>query len=261
MPIIEELSGASVRECVLEAISREVPVAVVCRIETDWYTLDSRLLALKGDKLYLTCPTAKQGAAPALGVSAQVGLSFKLGHHKHVLNTHVESWLNVQVNGEVAKALCVLLPAAVQRIQRRAFNLVDVPRSRSVLATFWEGDLPATGADIPSDSLTWDGWVTNISAGGFQIRVPAQGARPLEVGDIVCVRIQAGQEYGPVVADVQFRRMEPNERGVASMSFQFVGLSEAGRGQQTLSLLSRIVCDFQRTSGKRKAYEHNLPRA
>ena len=128
----------------------------------------------------------------------------------------------------------------------------DVPRNRSALATFWRGGVGGPPNDLADRSLTWEGWVTNISAGGFQVRTTSQGSLPLEVNDVVGVRIDLGQEYDAILAEAQFRQETCGERGVTLLGFQFVGLNDSSEGRETLRCLGRIVCDFQRLQGRRR---------
>ena len=95
--------------------------------------------------------------------------------------------------------------------------------------------------------------MTNISAGGFQVRTARQRAPQLEAGDVVGVRIELGQEYEPVLADAQLRHEDTDDRGVTLMGFQFVALSQYAEGRDALRRISKIVCGFQRLQGRRRA--------
>jgi hypothetical protein len=258
MPIIEEYSGQAVGECVLAAVVKEVPVTLMCRLGRAWHNLDTRIVLLRDGKLHLQPPVNERQEPVAMPHGLAIGLAFKLGHHKHILNTVVDGVGAVALGGASVSVICCPLPATMQRIQRRAYNRVEIPRSRNVLATFWQGE-NAAGA-MPAAAVTWEGWLTNISAGGFQVRVASQGGPKLEGGDVVCVSIQAGQEYQSVQVEAQFRRQETDQRGVASMGFQFVGLGETEQGRETFARLTQIVCDFQRYAGRRSAYEHDCRR-
>jgi len=267
MPIVQEMSPVQIRHCLQEAVRKQTPVVLTCRTGPRWYSLQSRLLAHDGERLHLACPVAEGQPPPALAKGTAVGLSFKLHHHKHISTVVVDGAGAYRLDGgEVVWALRTRAPQWMQRVQRRAYRRVEVPRSRSVLATFWQGGR-AAAADPPAQrAVTWEGWVTNLSAGGFQVRLPeasgpaealwrARGlsAPVLEAGDIVGVRIDLGQDFEPILADAQFRHQVNDERGVLLLGFQFVGLHESESGRQTLRRIGRIVCDFRRLQGRRRS--------
>lgn len=254
MPIMERLGARQIHECLAETICREAPVVLTCRIGDQWYNCHAKILRQADDKLWLECPTSAQEPVPEIAVGLPIGLSFKLRHHKHVFNAVVEAVGPFRLDdGPELHALCVSKPAGMQRIQRRAYNRVEVPRNRSALATFWWGGLAGSPDEPAARGLTWEGWITNISAGGFQVRTAGQGSPALEVADLVGVRIDLGQDFETVLADAQFRQESRDERGMTLMGFQFVGLNESAEGRETLRRIGKIVCEFQRLQGRRHA--------
>jgi len=247
MPIIQELSRKQLDASLSEAVRRRVPVAVTCRVRDNWCNLRSQILRAGADRLWLAYP-ARDGEPPvAMDGGFRLGVAFKIKHHKHIFNAVVVSVGEVRCpSGPTTVAgVCVERPGQMQRVQRRAYYRVEVPRSRSILATFWLG-----GQHVQAGS-TWEGWITDLSAGGFQVRLTNHGAADLEVGDVVGVRIDLGQEYEPVVADAQFRHQTTDERGVVHMGFQFVGLNESAHGRRMLLRIGTVVCQFQRRGGRR----------
>ena len=257
MPIVQELSRKQMREALTEAVAREVPVSLSSRIDGQWLTLHTQVLRCDSQGLVLACPpsppdpaaspTGAGEASPALAEAAEVCLSFKIKHYKHVANTTIEAHCRIESSdGQSVACLRVCPPQRMQRIQRRAYQRVDVPRSRSILATFWHGESSAGEAPPARPALSWEGWVENISAGGFQTRLAGHGAPPMEEGEIVAVQIQLGQEFRPVTADARFRHQVGDQRGVVHQGFQFVGLNETDQGREIIRRIGQIVCEFQR---------------
>jgi len=245
MTIVQQLSVRQIHECLDEAVRREVPVCLTCRTGTQWHNLHTRILHSTPEAVWLEYPAA-DGPVPEITQGIEVGLSFKLKHHKHIFNATVQAVEELGLAGAAAvRAIGVAAPQRLQRVQRRAYHRVDVPRNRSVLATFWSGGLPAATGEGGAP-LNWEGWVTNISAGGFQVRIGGQNAPDFEVGDLVGVRIDLGQEYKEVLADARFRQQHMDERGVTYQGFQFVGLNETSQGREMLRRIAVIVCEFQR---------------
>ncbi len=258
MPIIQELAHERIIEALQEAHRREAPVALTCRVGATWHSLRSRILSIVGDNVYLEQPEAAEDRAPALGVGQAVGLSFKIKHHKHIFTAQIEEFTNTAGDTDpVAAAMRISVPQRMQRVQRRAYFRVDVPRNRSVLATFWEGGLGGAPGGEDSPAPSWEGWLTNVSAGGFQVRLTSRIAPQLDMGDVVGVRIEMGQEFKTIQADAQFRHEIHDDDGVVMLGFQFVGLGHSRAGRETLRRIGRIVCEFQRLAGRRSARDHD----
>lgn len=247
MPVIQELNERQIQECLSELTQRSSPIIINCQLSDRWFTLHSKVLQHGPDQMWLDYPLSTE-CHVSLEVAQPISLSFKVRHHKHVFNTIIEAVGKFSVQGGPRmEAICIATPHCMQRIQRRAYNRVDVPRSRSVLATFWlggHGNSPQGPAQAAL--LTWEGWVTNLSAGGFQVRAPRHAAPAMEEGDLSGVKLEIGPEYGPIAADVQLRHQAEDGKGGILLGYQFVGLNESEEGRHTLEVLGRVVADFQR---------------
>ena len=252
MSIIQEVGLSQIEQYLCEAIRRQVPVSLTYRVGRTWVNCHSKILKQADDKLWLEQPASD--SHPEIKRGLPVGLSFKIKHHKHIFNTVVAAAGQFRFDELPAvRALCIPCPREMQRVQRRAYNRVEVPRNRSVLATFWRSGLGHPPENARNACLTWEGWVTNISAGGFQVRTASQGGPSLEEGDVAGVRIDFGQGYEPVLAEAQLRHQSTDDRGVTMVGFQFIGLNETAAGRQTLRQIGRIVCEFQRLRGRRRS--------
>jgi len=248
MALLQELSRGQIRQGLSEALRRNTPVNVTCRVDGRWHSLRSRLLALTPDAVWLARPVGRDADGVEVHAGMELGFSFKLKHHKHIFNLPVDAAGEYgTAAGEAIGAIRVVVPPRMQRVQRRAYLRAEVPRNRSILATFRLG-----GSD-GDNGPTWEGWVTDISAGGFQVRLAHHGAPEMDLGDPVGVAIVAGQEFAPIEAAAQFRQTHVDERGVIHHGFQFVGLNESARGRRTLQRIGQIVCDFQRFGDRRTA--------
>lgn len=252
MSLIQELSDSHITASFDEAVSRGTPLNVSCCASGNWHALRSRFLAVSGQWLWLDYPTTRDADAMDVTVGMDLGVSFKLKHHKHICNVTVETVAEyTNGEGETFPAVRVGRPERMQRVQRRAYQRADVPRNRSVLATFSLG-APANRAANAAN--IWEGWVTNISAGGFEVRLSHHGAPDMEMGDLAYVSIMLGQEFKPIEVCAQFRQGHVDERGITHHGFQFVGLNETAQGRRMLLRIGQVVCDFNRhRSGRRRS--------
>jgi len=246
MALIEELTKQQIETYLDETIRREIPVNMSFRVKNRWYNLRTRIIKRDKKRLWLEYPTDKD-RPEKIDVGLALGLAFKLGRHKHIFTATIQNLCNVHTSDtDTLRLICIPIPSRVQRVQRRAFIRVAVPSSRSILVTFWLG-----GKDA-NQLVRWEGWMTNISAGGFQLRMPSRSAPDLTIDDIVGVRIEIGQDYEPILVDARFRNLLHDERGVTLMGFQFLGLNDSQQGRKTLQRISRIVCSFQKIQCRRQ---------
>ncbi|MCD6377237.1 MAG: PilZ domain-containing protein [Planctomycetes bacterium] len=247
MALIEELTKQQIDTCLDEAIRRKIPLTMSCRVKNRWYSLHTRILKRDKKRLWLEYPTDEE-RPEKFDVGLALGLAFKLGHHKHIFTATIQNLCKVHTadTADTLRLICIPIPSRVQKVQRRAFVRVAVPASRSILVTFWLG-----GKDA-NQLVRWEGWMTNISAGGFQLRMPSRSAPDMNTGEIVGARIEVGQDYEPIIVDARLRSLLHDERGVALLGFQFLGLNDSQQGRKTLQRISRIVCSFQKIQCRRQ---------
>jgi len=261
MTALRELSFEQIEQTVREAIEREVPVTLTVREDCGWANARSRLVSVEGDHLLLSTPEGPNGA-PVSGMeaAAKVGLSFKLKHYKYVSTVTVAGTQDGDAGA--GKLLSVCFPTSMLRMQRRAYERVAVPLNRIVRASVWLSGRDAEPSVTSPEHPVWSGTVTNLSAGGFQLRTTQEATRFLEVGDIVGVRIVFGAAEETVYADAQFRHWEPGDGdgGLALMGFQFIGLAQSHEGLEVIQFLNRKIREFQhaerRAHHRRQATVH-----
>ena len=154
MPVIQELSRRQIDECMDELIRRQAPLTVNFRLGKAWFAVHSHVVERTDQKLWLAYPTADETPMPDIRTGQTLSLAFKVKHHKHVFIGTVEAISELAITGQQTRSVCISYPWRMQRIQRRAYNRAEVPRSRTVLATFWQGGLP---------EADWDQLVASLS--------------------------------------------------------------------------------------------------
>ena len=244
MSELQELSVRQIDESLKLATEKQVPVTITLQQDGTWVNIPSRLLALTEKHMLVELPLPEAGVATHEFTPAErIGMSFKLKHYKHLVLVTVAGIVNSPLPGAVTQAVALCLPTRMQRLQRRAFLRVDVPANRVVRASFWLGGRAAEPQGA-SAMPVWTGRVTNLSAGGFQLVCPLDGAARLDIGENVGVRIAFGSGDGTVYADAQFRHLEENQQGVV-MGFQFLGLAQTPEGREALRVISSKVAQYQ----------------
>ena len=251
---IQELQDLQIDEAIRAAVDKGIPVTVTVQPDgkDTWINLHSRLIGRQDRELLIEPPTAQEGESPReFRPSDRIGVSFKLKHHKHIFNTVVlgahKGWREGGASGD---ALAISSPTRMQRMQRRAFQRVDVPPGKIVRGSFWLGGRKAEPKGTDPACPIWTGIITNISAGGLQMSVDPRITHVLEVGDVVGLRIVFGPGETAVYADAQYRHYD-DFGDHADIGLQLVGLAETPDGLQALRVIIDRVQQYGRNQPRR----------
>lgn len=251
MAAIQELDNRQMAEALHAAVDKHVPLTVMVRRDDIWLNLRSRFVGLQEGRLLVEPPSPAPGMSPSdLSAGERIGLSFKLKHHKHLFSSTVVG-PGAGEGESPGQVLIVHSPSEMQRLQRRAFLRVDVPKGRIVRAEFWLGGRKGEPVSTSLDRPRWSGRVTNISAGGLRVEAEADPTEILETGDVVGLRLVFGPGEATVYADAQCRHAQARD-GKSVMGFQLLGLTETPEGKEALQTILDRVSGFARQA-RRKA--------
>jgi c-di-GMP-binding flagellar brake protein YcgR len=247
MPVLQELRNEQINEALAGAVERHVPLTLTVRSGGRWVNIRSRAILVRGQHFIIELPTMEDHQTPyELAPAEKCGVSFKLKHHKHIFSATVVGLERVRLKDQTEVVVaCLCSPTQMQRLQRRAYERVDVPANRIVRASVWLGGMEAEPAGTSPERPVWSGRVLNISAGGFQMRTTKEAPLAVDVNDIVGVRLVFGTGQETVYADAQFRHAQP-DGSMSLLGFQFVGLAESIEGQATLQFITTKVSEFLR---------------
>jgi len=257
MPSLQNLDSSQIGRIVKDAVERRIPATLTIRRDKGWLTLHAQFLACQRGQLLLELPAGPKSSPPPLKSAEKIGLTFKLKHHKHICQVTVTDARRVRFDdGRELPVLSLPVPAQMQRLQRRAFQRVEVPANRVVRASFWLGAHQDEPAGAGGERLVWIGRVINFSAGGCRLLAEASAGDVLEIGDAVGLRLSFAVGQQAVYADAQLRHIE-TDADKALLGFQFLGLDQTAAGQRTMDILAAKVVEYQRageqTSRRRPA--------
>ncbi len=248
MPSLRDLDSRQIDQAIKDAVERRIPAALTVRRDRRWVTLHAQFLAQRQRHLLLELPGSPEGSKPPFEPGDKVGLTFKLKHHKHICSVTVAATQQVRFDdGRELPVLSVCFPPRMQRLQRRAFERVDVPANRVVRASFWLGTHQDEPTSSGADRCVWVGRVVNLSAGGFRLLADAPTAEALDVGDAIGVRLSFAVAEEAVYADAQIRHVE-TDAGSAVLGFQFIGLDQTAEGKKAMELLAGKIAEYQRAA-------------
>ncbi len=247
MPALQQLSAEQLRDAFDGAAQKKIPLTVTIRAGSRWLSMHSHFVAMQEKRVLVELPTRDgDGAEYTFAPGDKIGLSFKLKHHKHTAMVTVARVGRYRLrDGSQIPVMSICLPSKMSRLQRRAYQRAAVPASCITRASFWLGGILAEPAGTSPERPVWHGSLSDLSAGGFQVRSSAEASRCLETGDIVGVRIVFGAADESIFADAQYRHSQPDGE-MALLGFQFVGLMETPEGQEAMQLIAQKVTEFQR---------------
>ncbi|MFP4105493.1 MAG: hypothetical protein ACLFVU_05300 [Phycisphaerae bacterium] len=254
MAILQELKVRQIHDALRLACEKNIPMTVSIQEDGIWTNLRSRFLNMMRDKIFIEIPGEPEGGiSREFPPNQNLGISFKLKHHKHICNAVVFGMQQLRMDdGLEIPTLVLRFPVKMQRLQRRAFNRVDIPEGKIARASFWLGGKDAEPTGGEEESPVWTGQLTNLSAGGFQVAAGDDPTQVVEQGDVVGVRLSFGAGVKSIYADAQFRHLGWGEDGKILMGFQFVGLDHTHEGREALTQISDLVRIYQ--------YEQNTDR-
>jgi len=157
-------------------------------------------------------------------------VSFRLGSYRYFFDSKPigpSEW--VMKDGKKIVALKIALPVLMERVERRAYERVDIPTEKRIRATIWAGKV---------QKPIWSGSVVNMSSGGLQMRTVKTALNFFEPGDVVNVAISFKPELEPVTVEGHFRH------GTLDGNMCLAGLELAShnlspQGQEALEVISQ----------------------
>ncbi len=245
---LQELDIHQVKETIRDAANRHLPVTVTVRHDERWINLQSRLLDIDPQRIYIQIPTNAEGHPWELGPAEKVGVTVKLKHHKYVFVSTVAGPDAFELDdGQKLPVVGLCWPSQMQRLQRRAYYRADVPEGCVIRASMWLGGMQSEPQQMTPDHPVFVGRVTNLSAGGFQFRTADDPGDRLETGYLAGVRIGFGPGQPSVFADAEIRHVA-HDNGEIVVGLQFVGLEQTHDGRQILRIIGGKVTELQRMS-------------
>ena len=243
MSAIQELTNQQVDEVLAVAVDRRVPVTLTAQRGRSWQVSAARALARRDEHLLLELAADPQGQVGRFIPAENIGVSFKMKHHKHIFTATVVA----MEQGPAGEVLVVCRPSRMQRLQRRAYVRAVVPLNRIVRASFWLGGRNAEPTGGSPSTPVWSGRVVNISVGGFQLHVEAAAIQDVESGDTVGVRIVFGMGEQSIYADAEVRHAE-SVGSRAMIGFRFAGLDQTHEGRAAMQLIAAKVAEYERAA-------------
>jgi len=237
--------GAEHKSLLSQAADKHLPVTITTRQDRNWQVYKSNFFCLQANRLVFSHPVPDANDCHMeLAPGQEVAVTFKKGYYKFLFTTRAISQEQYELDpGVFVPAIVVLLPERVEKIQRRAYNRVAVPKDLSpVKVTF-----ARYAEDDGQPAESWEGALSDLSAGGVSVVIDASIVSHLQVDEQfeLCFTPLAAQDE--LSLSVRFRHttnIPGSDQQV--LGFQIIGLEIDEEGLGTLRQIARVVSVYKR---------------
>ena len=237
--------GVEHKTLMSEATDEHLPVTITTKQDRNWQIYKSNFLCLQANRLVLSRPVPDANDCHMeLAAGQELAVTFKKGYYKFLFTTRAISQEQYELDpGIFVPVIVVLLPERVEKIQRRAYNRVVVPRDLSPVKVIFSRCAEDEGQ--PSESL--EGVLSDISAGGVSVVIDASIVSHLQVDEQFELRFTPLAAHDKLLLNVRFRHttnIPDSDQQV--LGFQIVGLEIDEEGLGTLRQIARVVSVYKR---------------
>jgi hypothetical protein len=225
----------------MEAAVREQATAIMTHLSRGkWHMTKVAIKGVMGGKLHIEIAPREKPHPINIQLDQPVGMSLKLGYNKYIFDAIVlgfEPAIKVASGGTVV----LTMPERAEKLQRRSFFRVPVPKCFNVKVLFWHRGYKDGANDVPFENY-WQARLLDISAGGMQIAVESSLAENFKPGQLVGLQFTPMPYEKPVLLEAQIRHTAPTFDGTdLCMGLQIIGLEASVEGREVLSQLCGIV--------------------
>lgn len=237
MRVLETITGATVAANMRTVVERNLPLTITILRQGRWLAFRSKALATKDGQLYLEVPVSTDDLKAVEVLAGQpCAMDFRLGIHLSFFNgvlTGPEKY--VSQTGEETSAFVTPLPESLDRVERRAFERVDVPSDRVVRGRVWVAN---------SQKPIWAGDVLNISISGFQLRTVKTAMVFFEPEDIISSAISFEGE--PLLQFDAHYRHGVMDGEMAMLGLEFVISPSSAQDRASLAVVAAKVEEYKK---------------
>jgi len=232
---IEELTE------VLNAVIDERAAAVMTYpSKGKWHTTKVVLTELSRKSLMVEVISRTAMQSMETQIDQRVGISFEHGYDKFILESVVAGFEASVKTGARGK-IVLELPGRAEKVQRRNFFRVPVPKRMKVNTLFWHQRHHDEPIETPAENY-WQGRLVEVSAGGMQIAVSEQRRPSFKAGQFVGLQFTPMPYEKPLLLEGRIRRIaESTDRQRLYLGLQIIGLEASPEGRQQLRRLCSVI--------------------
>lgn len=225
--------------------ARRVYVTMTVQHQNRWISFRSRTVAARDGLVVVEVPPPSESIRPEQVLPEQeCGINFRLNSYRYFCSAVVSGPADWPCDdGRQIRVMAFQIPAQVEKVERRAFERLDVPSGQIVRACVWVGS---------SRKPFWYGSVLNVSMGGFQMRATLAALNFFEPGDVASASLSFGAEGEPVLVQAHFRHGD-RDATMSLLGFEFASLNMTPQGQEAMRIILAKLDEFRQAGAAQRA--------
>ena len=231
-------------EVLKAAVQKKAPAVMTHQTKGKWHMTKVHLAELGTNTLTIEIAVGSpKKHSTNIQIDQPVGLSLKSGYNKFVIESIVTGF-EPSIETEAGGRIMLEMPERAQKLQRRSFFRVPVPKSMKVKVLFWHRGYHDDSIEAPLDNY-WQANLADVSAGGMQIIITEQEKLSFKVGQIIGLQFTPMPYEKPLLLEGQVRHIAKSADGDSYyLGLQLIGLEISPEGRQRLHRLCAVVENY-----------------
>jgi c-di-GMP-binding flagellar brake protein YcgR len=240
----EILKSEELRDALGLVVEKKLTAVMSYFARGKWHMTNVSLCTLTSNTLHVEITPEETPRQVNVQINQPVGISIQHDFNKYIFETLVAG-LETSVSQARGGKIILEVPDRMERMQRRAYTRMPVPKSLNVKVLFWHRGYADESREVPLENY-WQGKLINLSAGGLQIGVDLNQRPNFRVGQLVGIQFTPMAYQKPIHVEGQVRHIAENAEGnVFYVGVEFLGLEASGQGRQKLRRIANTVNDYQ----------------
>jgi len=240
----EVLQSEQVRNILELAVERKLLGVMTHLSKSKWHMTKVLFSRINGHTVQIEIAAKEKPHPINIQIDQPVGISFKHDFSKYLMESVVVGF-EPSINQACGGKIVLEMPDRIDRMQRRAYFRVSVPKELNVKAIFWHRGYNDDRAEVPVENY-WQGRLVDLSAGGVQIAVELEQGPNFRTGQLVGLQFTPMPYEKPILVEGQVRHIAEAEDGrKLYIGIQFIGVEATGEGREKLRRISETVNKYR----------------
>ena len=252
---MEILKSEELRDILTQVVQNKLTAVISHLIRGKWHTTNVSLRALTGHTLHVESLPDETSPLVNMEINQPVGVSIHENFNRYIFETVVTGF-ETSVSQAQGRRIMLDLPERMDRMQRRAYSRVPVPKLLNIRVLFWHRGYTNESRQVPLENY-WQGKLLNISAGGVQIAVDIEQRPNFKLGQLVGLQFTPMSYQKPIHVEGQVRHIAQGAEGQRfCVGVEFVGLEASSQGRRKLRRIINTVNDYEKKNRRRHTKAH-----
>lgn len=254
---IRLLQGNELKQVLQAVCDRRTPVFISYLVDGDWFVARALVTAVREDSFDIRISPRKRSQSIGIKACQFVGISFQFGfgqeYDRFIFDASVIGFKSSS-GSDNKEAIILSLPQQIERVQKRSYIRVEVPKSLEVCVKLWNQKFNATDNRELKSALM--GWLVDISAGGMQVVLDFAVGADFKAGQYLRLRFSPLSNETPIMFNARIKNISSTADGHnLSLGLEMVGLEASPEGRLILQRLCNVVEQYQKIN--QSNMEHN----